>query len=68
VIVDDAGSLFRIAKVLTTPEAPDAAVEDGIREVLGTAGVAATGVAHLVHGTTLFTNALIERTGDNLIS
>lgn len=63
VIVDDAGSLFRIAKVLTTPAAPDAAVEAGIREVLGTAGVAAAGVAHVVHGTTLFTNALIERKG-----
>jgi N-methylhydantoinase A len=63
VLVDDAGALFRIAKVLTTPERPDEAVEQGIADVLKQAGVAAAAVAHVVHGTTLFTNALIERKG-----
>ena len=63
VLVDDAGALFRIAKVLTTPQHPDEAVEQGIRGVLEHAGVPASGVAHVIHGTTLFTNALIERTG-----
>jgi N-methylhydantoinase A len=63
VVVDEAGALVRIAKVLTTPEHPDEAVEQGIRDVLGEADVPASVVAHVVHGTTLFTNALIERNG-----
>jgi N-methylhydantoinase A len=63
VMVDDAGGLLRMAKVLTTPEQPDAAVEQGIGEVLRQSGVSAAAVAHVVHGTTLFTNALIERKG-----
>ena len=63
VLVDDGGALFRIAKVLTTPERPDEAVEQGIVDVLRQAEVPAAEVAHVVHGTTLFTNALIERKG-----
>ena len=63
VLVDDEGALFRIAKVLTTPERPDEAVEQGIEDVLRRADVPAPEVAHVVHGTTLFTNALIERKG-----
>ena len=63
VAVDEAGALVRIAKVLTTPERPAEAVEQGIREVLRAAGLPAAGVAHVVHGTTLVTNALIERKG-----
>jgi N-methylhydantoinase A len=63
VLVDDAGGLLRIAKVLTTPEQPDEAVEQGIGEVLQQSGVSAAAVAHVGHGTTLFTNALIERKG-----
>jgi N-methylhydantoinase A len=63
VVVDEAGMLLRIAKVLTTPENPDEAVEQGIGEVLREAGAPAAAVGHVVHGTTLFTNALIERKG-----
>ena len=63
VVVDDAGMLLRIAKLLTTPAHPDEAVEQGIRTVLSQADVPAAAVAHVVHGTTLFTNALIERKG-----
>jgi N-methylhydantoinase A len=63
VVVDAAGALVRIAKVLTTPAQPDEAVEQGIGEVLQEADVPAPAIAHVVHGTTLFTNALIERKG-----
>ena len=63
VMVDDAGALLRIAKVLTTPAQPDEAVEQGIGEILQQSRVPASAVAHVVHGTTLFTNALIERKG-----
>ncbi|MBR0666163.1 hydantoinase/oxoprolinase family protein [Roseomonas hellenica] len=50
-------------KVLTTPKAPEEGVLDGVRQVLATAGIAASEVSLLIHGTTLATNALIERKG-----
>src|SRR4029450_12940565 len=50
------------AKVLTTA-APEVGVLEGIRRVLGAAGLPASEVSVLVHGTTLATNALIERKG-----
>lgn len=60
VLVDDETGLFRLGKVLTTPAQPDDGVMNGIRSVIE--GDAAR-VSHVVHGTTLFTNALIERKG-----
>ena len=50
-------------KVLTTPQAPADAVIDGVEQVLATSGVDASEVELVVHGTTLATNALIERRG-----
>ncbi len=50
-------------KVLTTPEAPADAVLDGVQTVLATAGVGPGEVEVFIHGTTLATNALIERRG-----
>ena len=50
-------------KLLTTPDAPERAVLDGVRAILAEAGVAASDVTLVVHGTTLATNALIERKG-----
>jgi N-methylhydantoinase A len=63
VLVDTGGATSEIGKVLTTPERPDDAVVAGIGELLARAGVAASEVETVVHGTTLFTNALIERKG-----
>ncbi len=63
VLVDDAGTTFRIGKVLTTPDRPDDAVLTGLEELLAAARLSPRDVAHLIHGTTLFTNALIERKG-----
>jgi len=60
VLVDDATGLFRLGKVLTTPAQPDDGVMHGIRTVIE--GDAAR-LSHVVHGTTLFANALIERKG-----
>ena len=51
------------AKVLTTPEAPADAVLDGVQTVLAEAGVGPGEVGVFIHGTTLATNALIERRG-----
>lgn len=52
-----------IGKVLTTPRDPALAVVNGLRDLLAAHGIAAAAVRHLVHGTTLITNAIIERKG-----
>jgi len=50
-------------KVLTTPAAPEQGVIDGVRTILNQTGVAAGDIGILIHGTTLATNAIIERKG-----
>jgi N-methylhydantoinase A len=50
-------------KVLTNYAAPDQAILDGIDVVLAQAGVGYGDLEILIHGTTLATNALIERRG-----
>ncbi len=50
-------------KVLTTPAAPEKGVFDGISAALNEAKLDAGDIDLLVHGTTLATNAIIERTG-----
>ena len=50
-------------KVLTTPEAPARAVIAAIRAVLREAALGPADLSIIIHGTTLATNALIERKG-----
>ena len=50
-------------KVLTTPAAPEQGVMEGIAATLRAAGVAPGDISILIHGTTLATNAIIERKG-----
>lgn len=50
-------------KVLTTADAPERGVLDGVRIVLRDAGIDARALAVIIHGTTLATNAIIERKG-----
>jgi len=52
-------------KLLTTYDHPGRAVLEGITTVLGRAGVAPSEIGLIIHGTTLATNALIERRGAN---
>ena len=63
ILLDDEGAVFQVGKVLTTPADPAGAVAHGVRDLLETAGAAARDVRQVVHGTTLLTNALIERKG-----
>ena len=63
VLVDENSGTVRLGKLLTTPDNPTRAVMDGIARLLHDAGVAARVVRALVHGTTLVTNAIIERKG-----
>ena len=51
------------AKLLTTPAAPEAAVLDGLAQICAAAAIAPEAIALVIHGTTLATNALIERKG-----
>ena len=51
------------AKVLTTTGAPEEGVLSALREVMGEANAAPSDVRVIIHGTTLATNALIERKG-----
>ena len=51
------------AKVLTTSDAPERAVLEGAAAILAQAGIGAADLALVIHGTTLATNALIERKG-----
>ena len=51
------------AKVLTTPAAPELGVMAGVQTILTAAGLQPADVAILIHGTTLATNAIIERKG-----
>jgi N-methylhydantoinase A len=51
------------AKTLTTPSAPEAGGLDAVRSVIAAAGVEPGQVDLVIHGTTLATNALIERKG-----
>ena len=53
----------RTGKVLTTPDDPVRGVLDGARLALSRAGLAPGDVGTVIHGTTLATNALIERRG-----
>lgn len=51
------------AKVLTTPSAPERGVMDGFRTIIQAAGIAPADIELIIHGTTLATNAVIERKG-----
>lgn len=62
-IVVERGEERFTTKVLTTPHAPEEAVVEGTRLVLKEAGIGFADLDTFVHGTTLATNAVIERKG-----
>ncbi|HBV55049.1 MAG TPA: methylhydantoinase [Rhodobacteraceae bacterium] len=62
-IVLERGAEIYSTKILTNYGAPEQAILDGMAIVLGQAGIAATDLDIVIHGTTLATNALIERRG-----
>ena len=59
----EAGGRLVTTKVLTTAQAPERGVLEGVHKVLGLAEVPAGAVRLVIHGTTLATNAIIERRG-----
>lgn len=62
-VVLEVGDARHSTKVLTTYSAPEDAIIDGMHQVCGKAGIAASQIGQIIHGTTLATNALIERRG-----
>jgi N-methylhydantoinase A len=62
-IVLDIGAQRRTRKLLTTPTQPEQAVLDGTRLILADARARISDIDVFIHGTTLATNAIIERRG-----
>ena len=62
-LVLEDGARIVTKKVLTTPRAPEEGVMAGLREILAQAGLRASDLDVLLHGTTLATNAILERKG-----
>ena len=59
----ETGGRLVTTKVLTTQAAPERGVLEGVRKVLEMGAVAPASVRLVIHGTTLATNAIIERKG-----
>ncbi|MCC6531563.1 MAG: hydantoinase/oxoprolinase family protein [Burkholderiales bacterium] len=63
VVYDPDASRHYIHKEYTTPDDPARGVLTGVRALLERDRIAASSIKRVVHATTLFTNALIERKG-----
>jgi N-methylhydantoinase A len=65
VLIDDKGKRIHYAKVLTVPKNPAQGVLNGIEKILRIANATMADLDYMVHGhgTTIGTNALIERKG-----
>ena len=63
VLLDEETGELKLHKRLTTPEDPASGALEGLGDLLGASGVALADCHTLVHGTTLVTNAIIERNG-----
>jgi 5-oxoprolinase (ATP-hydrolysing) len=66
ILLDTVRSEIRLHKCLTTPEDPSIGALEGLQELVTGAGISLAEVGEIVHGTTLVTNALIERRGARL--
>src|SRR5437868_13815629 len=63
VLYDGATRRLSLYKCLTTPQDPSLAALEGLAQLTAQAGISLGDVAEIVHGTTLVTNAIIERRG-----
>ncbi len=63
VLHDPARDLVATGKRLTTPDDPSEAIVAGVQRLLQETGLTTADLHSIVHGTTLVTNTVIERTG-----
>jgi N-methylhydantoinase A len=63
VVLDRDSGEFEVGKVLTTPDDPSRAVLDGLSRLVDADDLRAGEVDAIIHGTTLATNAIVQRTG-----
>ena len=66
VMFDEVTGRLHNEKVLTTPKDPSVGVLEGIERILAANGASAAEVCHVIHGTTLVANAVIERRGSRI--
>src|SRR5215469_13558763 len=66
ILLDTERNEIRLHKCLTTPHDPSVGALAGLADLLSAAGLTLADIGELVHGTTLVTNALIERSGARL--
>lgn len=66
VLYDGEGGTVGLHKRLTTPHDPSEAALKGLSELVAQANISLADVYEIVHGTTLVTNAVIERKGATL--
>ena len=62
VVLAPDGTIFS-KKILSTPDDYSRAIEDGVVQLLDETGISAGEITEFAHGTTVATNALIERRG-----
>ncbi len=60
---DPHARITRLFKIPSTPHNPAAAIADGLREMCESFGIDTKDISRLCHGTTVATNALIQRKG-----
>ncbi|MBV8912556.1 MAG: hydantoinase/oxoprolinase family protein, partial [Acetobacteraceae bacterium] len=66
ILLDEQRHEIRLHKCLTTPEDPSIGALEGLERIIVDAGLQFGDLGDIVHGTTLVTNALIERKGAKL--
>jgi N-methylhydantoinase A len=66
VLFDEKSGRAHTGKRLTTPQDPSIAIIEGIKRMMGETGFKPADLHSVVHGTTLVTNTIIERTGANV--
>ncbi len=66
ILLDTQRNEIRLHKCLTTPQDPSVGALEGLAELLRAAQLTLADIGDVVHGTTLVTNALIERSGARL--
>ena len=62
-LINEADSSFGVAKVPSTPKDPSIGVLNGITRVCEEAGIKPEAIAHVMHGSTVATNAILTGAG-----